>query len=72
MLPFEKIENIVVYLLNTINTLVNEDDKEAIKRRMLAYSKDISHKKDYDYVLINDNVENCFNKLKKIISKHLN
>ena len=40
-----------------------------IKRRMLAYSKDIEHKKDYDYVLTNDNVENCFNKLKKIISK---
>ena len=50
----------------------NQDDKEAIKRRMLAYTKDIAHKKDYDYVLINDNVENCFNELKKIISKHLN
>ena len=50
----------------------NQDDKEAIKRRMLAYSKDIAHKKDYDYVLINDNVENCFNELKKIVSKHLN
>ena len=49
----------------------NQDDKEAIKRRMLAYSKDIAHKKDYDYVLINDNVENCFNELKKIVSKHL-
>ena len=49
----------------------NQDDKEAIKRRMLAYSKDITHQKDYDYVLINDNVENCFNKLKEIISKHL-
>ena len=49
----------------------NQDDKEAIKRRMLAYSKDVAHKKDYDYVLTNDNVENCFNKLKKIISKHL-
>ena len=49
----------------------NQDDQEAIKRRMLAYSKDIAHKKDYDYVLINDNVENCFNDLKKIVSKHL-
>ena len=49
----------------------NQDNKEAIKRRMLAYSKDIAHKKDYDYVLINDNVENCFNELKKIVSKHL-
>ena len=50
----------------------NQDDKEAIKRRMLAYSKDIAHKTDYDYVLINDNVENCFKELKKIVSKHLN
>jgi guanylate kinase len=49
----------------------NQDDKEAIKRRMLAYSKDIVHQKDYDYVLINDNVEKCFNSIKEIISKHL-
>ena len=49
----------------------NQDDKEAIKRRMLAYSKDIVHQKDYDYVLVNDNVENCFNNIKGIISKHL-
>ena len=49
----------------------NQDDKDAIKRRMLAYSKDVVHQKDYDYVLINDNVDDCFNKLKKIISKHL-
>ena len=49
----------------------NQDDKEAIKRRMLAYSKDVVHQKDYDYVLINDDVEDCFKKLKKIISSHL-
>ena len=49
----------------------NQDDSEAIKRRMFAYSKDVEHKKDYDYVLINDNVEKCFNALKKIVSKHL-
>ena len=49
----------------------NQDDKEAIKRRMLAYSKDIVHQKDYDYVLVNDNVEKCFKSIKEIISKHL-
>ena len=38
---------------------------------MLAYSKDIVHQKDYDYVLVNDNVENCFNNIKGIILKHL-
>ena len=50
----------------------NQDDKAAIKRRMLAYSKDIEHKTDYDYVLINDNVEKCFNELKMIVSKYQN
>jgi len=49
----------------------NQDDKEAIKRRMLAYSKDIVHQKDYDYVLVNDNVEKCFNNIKEIILKYL-
>ena len=39
----------------------NQDDKDAIKRRMLAYSKDVVHQKDYDYVLVNDNVDDCFN-----------
>ena len=50
----------------------NQDDKAAIKKRMLAYSKDIAHKTDYDYVLINDNVEKCFNELKMIVSKYQN
>ena len=49
----------------------NQDDKEAIKRRMLAYSKDIVHQKDYDYVLVNDNDEKCFNNIKEIILKYL-
>ena len=50
----------------------NQDDKAAIKKRMLAYTKDIAHKTDYDYVLINDNVEKCFNELKMIVSKYQN
>ena len=49
----------------------NQDDKEAIKRRLSSYSKDILHSKNYDYVLVNDKVENCFNEIKKIISNHL-
>ena len=49
----------------------NQDDKEAIKRRLSSYSKDILHSKNYDYVLVNDKVENCFKEIKKIISNHL-
>ena len=50
----------------------NQDDKESIKNRLLAYSKDIEHSNEYDHVIINDNVENCFNSIKKIISERLN
>jgi len=49
----------------------NQDGKESIKKRLLAYSEDIKHSKDYDHVLINDNVENCFNKIKQIILQSL-
>ena len=50
----------------------NQDDKESIKNRLFAYSKDIEHSNEYDHVIINDNVENCFNSIKKIISIRLN
>jgi len=50
----------------------NQDDKESIKNRLLAYSKDIEHSNEYDHVIINDNVEACFNSIKKIISDRLN
>ena len=49
----------------------NQDEKESIKRRLLAYSEDIKHTDEYDHVIVNDNVENCFKKIKKIISEKL-
>ena len=49
----------------------NQDGDESIKKRLLAYSQDIQHSKEYDHVIINDNVEDCFNKIKKIISDRL-
>ena len=50
----------------------NQDGKESIKKRVLAYSQDIKHANEYDHVITNDNVENCFNKILRIIRKHLN
>ena len=50
----------------------NQDGKESIQNRLLAYSKDIKHSNEYDHVVVNDNVEDCFNSIKKIISKRLN
>ena len=49
----------------------NQDGKDAIKRRLSAYTKDVTHSKDYDYVIINDKVELCFKQIKDIILNHL-
>ena len=49
----------------------NQDKKDSIEKRLLAYEEDIKHSKEYDHVIINDNVENCFNDIKNIISKRL-
>ena len=49
----------------------NQDGKESIKKRVLAYSQDIKHANEYDHVITNDNVENCYNKILRIIQKHL-
>ncbi len=50
----------------------NQDGEESIKNRLLAYSKDIQHSNEYDHVIVNDNVDKCFNEIKKIISNRLN
>ena len=48
----------------------NQDDKDAIKKRLKAYTNDITHSKSYDYVIVNDKVEKCYNEIKKIISNY--
>ena len=45
----------------------NQDQPNVIKKRLKAYDDDIVHWVDYDYVVINDNLENCFAQIEKII-----
>ena len=49
--------------------LSNRDmkDKLIIEERMRQFSKDILHWADYDYVVINDNLENCYNEVNNLI-----
>tara|TARA_Y100000590_G_scaffold528_1_gene728 strand:+ start:14408 stop:14986 length:579 start_codon:yes stop_codon:yes gene_type:complete len=49
----------------------NQDGEESIKNRLLAYSQDVQHSNEYDHVIVNDNVDKCFNEIKKIISNRL-
>ncbi len=44
-----------------------QDRDESIQKRLLAYSEDIQHSKEYDHVLVNDDIESCFKEIKKII-----
>ena len=45
----------------------NQDKEDVIKKRLKAYEDDIFHWSDYDYVIINDNLDHCFKQIEKII-----
>ena len=45
----------------------NQDSPKEVERRFKAYDNDIQHWKDYDHIIINDNLENCYKQIEKII-----
>jgi len=45
----------------------NQDSPQEVERRFKAYDKDIQHWKDYDYIIINENLENCYKQIEDII-----
>ena len=50
----------------------NQDSPQEVERRFKAYDKDIQHWKDYDYIIINENLENCYKQIENIISINKN
>ena len=56
------------------NRLSNRDmkDKLIAEERMKQFDKDILHWKNYDYVVINDNLQGCFNKICDLIESEIN
>ncbi len=50
----------------------NQNSPEEIEERFNAYKYDVKHWKDYDYIIINKNLENCFNQIEKIIFNEKN
>ena len=38
--------------------------------RFKAFDDDVKHWQDYDYVLINANLENCYKQIEKIIAEN--
>ena len=46
----------------------NQESKEEVEKRFKAFDEDVLHWSDYDYVLINENLENCYKQIENIIS----
>ena len=40
---------------------------KTVKKRMKEFKKDLSRWKEYDYVVINDNLQKCYKNIMKII-----
>ena len=45
-------------------------DKLIASQRMKQFDKDVLHWKNYDYVVINRNLEKCYKKILKIINSN--
>ena len=54
--------------------LLNRDrnDEKIAKERMIQFNEDVQHWKDYDFVVINDELENCYKKIIKFIESSEN
>ncbi len=48
----------------------NQDNDQIVERRLKQYENDIKHWSDYDYVVINKDLESCFSQIEKIIENH--
>ena len=56
------------------NRLSNRDmkDKVIVDQRMKEFGRDVLHWINYDYVVINDDLEKCYEKIKSLISAEIN
>ena len=48
----------------------NQDNEEIVKKRLKQYENDVQHWFDYDYVVINNDLESCFSQIEKIINSY--
>ena len=48
----------------------NQNTKDEVEKRFNAFDEDIKHWNDYDYVIINKNLDVCFKQIEKIIENH--
>ena len=44
-------------------------DKNIVEERMNQFNEDITHWKNYDFVVINDNLEKCYEEIIRLINE---
>ena len=54
--------------------LSNRDmkDKLIVEERMKEFSRDVLHWINYDYVIVNDNLNECYSKISNLIDAEIN
>ena len=50
----------------------NQNTMEEVEKRFQAFDQDVKKWKDYDYVIVNKNLDNCYKQIEKIITSHKN
>ena len=45
----------------------NQNTEKEVEKRFNSFDEDIKHWSDYDYILINKNLDNCFKQIEEII-----
>ena len=76
---FKNLELLKIYLIPTDKKELkkrlierNQNTKEEIQKRFNAYEEDIKHWSDYDYIIINKNLDICFKQIENIIHTQQN
>ena len=76
---FKELKLVKLYLITDSKSelkkrLLNRDQntKEEVEKRFNSFDEDVKHWKDYDYIIINKNLEVCFKQIEKIITSYKN
>ncbi len=70
---FKNLNLIKIYLITSKNELKkrlinrNQNSHEEVEKRFNSFDEDIKHWNDYDYIIINKNLETCFKQIENII-----
>ena len=74
---FNNLKLIKIYLITANKNEVrqrlisrNQNSNNEINKRINSFEEDIKHWNDYDYIIINKNLDVCFKQIESIIFKH--